>query len=104
MRDATRQGTRAIPGTPSSQSATVTADMNGQHQRQRWRWAVEEGKVWYPGGMGVIGDVDVPYLITLVDELATHYDSAIGGEGYMYHFCNDLCDVLTGNKTGQTTP
>ncbi|KAG6374814.1 DNA glycosylase [Boletus reticuloceps] len=38
----------------------------------RWRWAVEEGKVWYPDEMGVIGDVDVPYLITLVDELAAH--------------------------------
>ncbi|KAH0836505.1 hypothetical protein J3R83DRAFT_8143 [Lanmaoa asiatica] len=43
----------------------------------RWRWAVEEGKVWYPEGKGVIGEVDVPYLITLVDELAAHYDSAI---------------------------
>lgn len=66
--------------------------------RQRWRWAVEEGKVWYPDGMGVIGDVDVPYLITLVDQLAAHYDGAIGGEGYMYHFCNDLCDVLSGDR------
>ncbi|KAG9312874.1 hypothetical protein JVU11DRAFT_6307 [Chiua virens] len=63
----------------------------------RWRWAVEKGKVWYPEGIGVIGDVDVPYLITLVDELATHYDDAIGGEGYMYHFDNDLCDMLNGN-------
>ncbi|KAF8141858.1 DNA glycosylase [Boletus edulis] len=38
----------------------------------RWRWAVEEGKMWYPDEMGVIGDVNVPYLITLVDELAAH--------------------------------
>ncbi|KAG8220790.1 hypothetical protein J3R82DRAFT_2225 [Butyriboletus roseoflavus] len=63
----------------------------------RWRWAVEEGKVWYPGGTGVIGDVDVPYLITLVDDLAAHYDCAIGGEGYMHHFCMDLCDALSGS-------
>lgn len=64
---------------------------------------MEEGKAWYPEGVGVIGDVDVPYLITLVDELATHYDSTIGGEGYMYHFCNDLCAVLTGNMTEQSS-
>ena len=64
--------------------------------RQRWRWAVEDGKVWYPGGLGVIEDVNVPYLITLVDELAAHYDGAIGGEGYMYHFCNDMGDMLSG--------
>jgi len=58
----------------------------------RWRWAIEEGKVWYHEGVGVIGDLNVPYLITLVDELAVHYDSAIGGDGYMHHFCNDICD------------
>ena len=57
--------------------------------------------MWYPG-MGLIGDTNVPYLITLVDELATHYDNAIGGEGYMYHFCNDLCAALTGNMTAQS--
>jgi len=74
--------------------------MNMNVRRQRWRWAVEEGKVWYPRGMGVIGGVDVPYLITLVDDLAAHYDGVIGGEGYMYHFCNDLCDALGGNATG----
>ncbi|KAF9220008.1 DNA glycosylase [Gyrodon lividus] len=62
---------------------------------QRWKWAVEEGKIWYPKGVGVIGDVDVPYLVTLVDELAEHYDAMIGGEGYMYHFSNDLCVSLT---------
>ncbi|KIK98139.1 hypothetical protein PAXRUDRAFT_134817 [Paxillus rubicundulus Ve08.2h10] len=62
----------------------------------RWKWAAEEGKIWYPQGIGVVGDVDLPYLVTLVDELAEHYDSMIGGEGYMYHFSNDLCDVLTG--------
>ena len=54
--------------------------------------------MWYPDGMGVIGDVDVPYLFTLVDELATHYDGVIGGEGYMYHFCNDLGEVLSGDS------
>jgi methyl-CpG-binding domain protein 4 len=69
-------------------------------RQQRWRWAAEEGKTWYPGGTGVIGDVDVSYLITLVDDLAAHYDGAIGGEGYMYHFCNDLCDVLSGRARG----
>lgn len=53
--------------------------------------------MWYPEGKGVIGDVDVPYLITLVDELAAHYDGTIGGEGYVYHFCTDL----TGNLMGQ---
>ncbi|KAF9244206.1 DNA glycosylase, partial [Melanogaster broomeanus] len=61
----------------------------------RWKWAVEEGKIWYANGVGVIGDIDLPYLITLVDELAAHYDDMIGGEGYMYHFNNDLCDALT---------
>lgn len=70
-------------------------------RRQRWRWAVEEGKVWYPDGTGVIGDVDVPYLIALVDDLAAHYDDAIGGEGYMYHFCNDLSEALSGDMTGR---
>ena len=75
----------------------IPPNTNMAIHRQRWRWAAEEGKVWYPGGRGVIGDVDVPYLITLVDELAAHYDGAIGGEGYMYHFCNDLCAVLSGD-------
>lgn len=98
-RDAARQGTGATPGTRFFRHRRVT-DMNCDpcDGRQRWRWAVEEGKVWYPDGMGVIGDVDVPYLITLVDQLAAHYDGAIGGEGYMYHFCNDLCDVLSGDR------
>ena len=50
--------------------------------------------------MGVIGDMDVPYLITLVDDLAAHYDDIIGGEGYMYHFCIDLCDALSGSMAG----
>ncbi|KAL4062328.1 hypothetical protein J3A83DRAFT_4312000 [Scleroderma citrinum] len=59
----------------------------------RWKWAYEERKVWYPDGIGVVGDVDVPYLITLVDELAEHYDTTIGGEGYIDRFIDDVCSV-----------
>lgn len=57
---------------------------------QRWKWAYEEGKIWYPRGVGVVGDVDVAYLVTLVDELAEHYDTAIGGEGYIQRFIDDV--------------
>ncbi|KAG1840243.1 hypothetical protein F4604DRAFT_1833176 [Suillus subluteus] len=35
----------------------------------RWKWAYEERKVWYPDGVGVVKDVDIPYLLILVDEL-----------------------------------
>lgn len=56
--------------------------------------------MWYHEGVGVIGNVNVPYLITLVDELAAHYDGTIGGDGYMYHFCNDICDAMRGDKDG----
>jgi hypothetical protein len=36
---------------------------------QRWKWAYEERKIWYPDGVGVVKDVDIPYLLILVDEL-----------------------------------
>lgn len=51
----------------------------------RWKWAYEEQKIWYPI-KGVIGDVNLPYLISLVDELAEHYDTTVGGEGYIDTF------------------
>ncbi|KAG1764598.1 hypothetical protein EV702DRAFT_1153649 [Suillus placidus] len=35
----------------------------------RWKWAYEERKIWYPDGVGVVKDVDIPYLLILVDEL-----------------------------------
>ncbi|OJA20380.1 hypothetical protein AZE42_06677 [Rhizopogon vesiculosus] len=35
----------------------------------RWKWAYEERKIWYPDGVGVVKDVDIPYLLVLVDEL-----------------------------------
>ncbi|KIJ59078.1 hypothetical protein HYDPIDRAFT_118831 [Hydnomerulius pinastri MD-312] len=62
----------------------------------RWRWATSERKIWCPYGRGVIGDVDIPYLITLVDELAERYDAAIGGEGYWWHFWNDVGEAWGG--------
>ncbi|KAH7882013.1 DNA glycosylase [Phlebopus sp. FC_14] len=64
-------------------------------QYLRWKWACEERKIWYSNGVGVVGEVDVPYLVTLVDELAERYDAMVGGEGYMYHFSADLSDILT---------
>lgn len=57
----------------------------------RWRWAYEEHKIWYPVG-GVIGDVNLAYLISLVDELAEHYDTTVGGEGYIDEFIRCICD------------
>jgi hypothetical protein len=36
---------------------------------QRWKWAYEERKIWYPDGVGVVKNVDIPYLLVLVDEL-----------------------------------
>ncbi|KAG1733245.1 uncharacterized protein EDB91DRAFT_1149688 [Suillus paluster] len=35
----------------------------------RWKWAYDERKIWYPDGVGVVKDVDIPYLLILVDEL-----------------------------------
>ncbi|KAG0698947.1 hypothetical protein DFH29DRAFT_939132 [Suillus ampliporus] len=35
----------------------------------RWKWAYEERKIWYPDGVGIVKDVDIPYLLILVDEL-----------------------------------
>ncbi|KAG1762107.1 hypothetical protein EDD22DRAFT_893058 [Suillus occidentalis] len=35
----------------------------------RYLWANEERKIWYPDGVGVVKDVDIPYLFILVDEL-----------------------------------
>lgn len=57
---------------------------------QKWKWAYEEHKIWYPDGIGAVRDVDVPYLITLVDELAEHYDTTIGGEGYIGQFIDHI--------------
>ncbi|KAG6331268.1 hypothetical protein ID866_7820 [Astraeus odoratus] len=55
----------------------------------QWKWAYQERKIWY-SGIGVVGDVDVPYLVKLVDELAEHYDGMIGGGGYMDRFIDDV--------------
>ncbi|KAG2363784.1 DNA glycosylase [Suillus spraguei] len=40
----------------------------------RWKWAYEERKIWYPDGVGVVKDVDIPYLLILVDELMEHLE------------------------------
>lgn len=51
----------------------------------RWKWAYEEHKIWYPIE-GVIGQVNLAYLISLVDELAERYDTTVGGERYIDEF------------------
>ncbi|KAI6128152.1 DNA glycosylase [Pisolithus croceorrhizus] len=51
----------------------------------RWKWAYEEHRIWYPVE-GVIGKVNLAYLISLVDELAEHHDTIVGGEGYIDEF------------------
>ena len=64
-----------------------------KRMEQKWKWAYEEHKIWYPGGIGVVREVDVPYLITLVDELAEHYDTMIGGQGYISRFIDHVSSV-----------
>jgi len=67
----------------------LTSDAS-ERIEQKWKWAYEERKIWHPDGIGVVGDVNFPYLITLVDELAEHYDTTIGGEGYISRFIDHV--------------
>lgn len=66
--DASRQGVDPISGEGSFFLSPHRRQLI-RFYTQRWRWAYEERKIWYPDGVGVVKDVDIPYLLILVDEL-----------------------------------